>query len=69
METYEVLLWLKGGSQPIRYDALTVYVKEAYTCIVYLKGGQKRLHKYPTADVFRIEEEYVYLPRSSERAV
>jgi len=68
MDTYEVLLWLKSSSQPIRYDALAVYVKEAYTCITFMRNGEKRLHKYPTADVFRIEEEYKYLPRQSERA-
>jgi len=67
METYKVFLWLKGSSQPIEYDALGLYIKEAYTCVTFLKGAGQLVHKYPTADVFRIEEEYRYIPRRSAR--
>ena len=67
-ETYEVLIWLENGSQPIIYDAVTCYIKEAYTCVVfYNREGELRLHKYPTSKVMRIEEEYRYIPRKSTR--
>jgi len=67
METYKVVLGLKGSSQPIEYDAVGLYIKEAYTCVTFLKDGRQLIHKYPTADVFRIEEEYKYIPRRSVR--
>jgi len=68
METFEVVIWLKGNSQPIEYDALARYEQVSYTCIVYLKDGGRRVVKYPTTDVFRVEEEYKYIGHQSVRA-
>lgn len=66
-ETYQVFLWIKGSSQPIHYNATGVYIKPAYIGITFWRDGNKIIHKYPTRDVFRIEEEYKYLARESER--
>lgn len=68
MGTYEVLLWLKGNSQPIVYSSLGLYVKGPYTCIIFMQDGVQKVHKYPTADVFRVEEEYRYVHRRSVQA-
>ena len=68
METYRVLLWLKGSSQPLTYDAVGVYMKAEYACITFYRDGAKWLHKYPTRDIFRIEEEYKYIERQTTRS-
>lgn len=60
-----VKLQLKATSQPIEYDALNVYEKGSYTCF-YLAG--ETVEKYPTADIFRVVEDYGFHPVRLEEA-
>lgn len=51
-----VRIWLKETSQPLEYDAENAYQKGDFYCIYILDAGL--VHKYPIANVWRIEEEY-----------
>jgi len=68
MDTYRVLVLLENRSQPILYDATSVYTKDGYTCIIFYRDGKKLTHKYPTSRIMRIEEEYRYIEHGSSRA-
>lgn len=62
MKTYEVLVWLNGNTQPIRYDARAIYQQGALLCCAYIdKEGCTRVRKWPISSIWAIDEEYKYL--------
>lgn len=48
---------LTETSQPLVYEkVINTYTKGGLYCILYQKGNEKLVHKYPLCNVFRIEE-------------
>lgn len=60
--TYKVSIILKTNSQPILYDATSVYEKGSFTCILFKDDkGEPTVDKYPTVDIFKLREQYTYI--------
>ena len=57
MKQIEVRVQLKETSQPIVHPAITTYTKGPFFCIL---RPDDTVVKYPTADVWRVIEDYGY---------
>ena len=50
----KVRIWLKETSQTLDYDAKNTYQKGDLYCVFY----DEVVHKFPLANIWRIEESY-----------
>ena len=47
------------SSFPIVYeDVINAYTKGQMYCILFLKDGERKTHKYPLCSLFRVIEDY-----------
>ena len=54
-----LLLYLQQMAKPKIYKTYSnVYTKGGLLCVEFVESAQRKVHKYPLCNVFRVEEEY-----------